>query len=208
MQAPSELQAVGAAPKAILHPGSRSLFGYWNRLRADRRAPRRQEIDLRPIAAILPSVGIIERRTGARRHCWRLAGTGIARLWGDGLTGTAVAADWPDVYHRALVRALDGVCDQSQPFVARLKAVSANGDAVGIELLAVPVEAGEASVQTLCTVSVFREPCWLGRVPLVAVELSALTAIWLGPLPDEIPPGHGRLASATRFRLIQGGRGD
>ena len=208
MQAPNELNRDGAAPEAILHPGSRRLFAYWNRLRGERGAPGRQEIDLRAISAILPWVGIIECCNRSRRHNWRLVGTGIARLWGGGLTGMEVAADWPEVYRSALVRALDGIRDQSQPFVARLKAVSANGEAVGIEIFAVPVDAGRTSMQTLCTVSPFRSPPWLGRVPLVDVELSSLTAIWLGPLPDEIRCGRGRLRSASGFRLIRGGRSD
>ena len=157
---------------------------------------------LRALAPVLPWIGIVERQARPRRHRWRLAGTGIARLWGNGLTGTAVAADWPDVYRRTLVRGLNGVCERRQPFVARLKAASAEGEALGIELFAAPVEAGEGSVQTLCTVVPFREPHWLGRVPLVEIELSTLTAIWLGPLPDEITG----LGSRSQFRLIRGGR--
>jgi len=205
MQAHSGLTPQGTAPEAILHPVSRRLFSYWNRLRGERSAPGRQEIDLRALAPVLPWIGIIERQARPRRHRWRLAGTGIARLWGNGLAGTGVAADWPDVYRRTLVRGLDGVCEHRQAFVARLKAVSAEGEALGIELFAAPVEAGDgATVQSLCTVVPFREPHWLGRVPLVEMELSTLTAIWLGPLPDEITG----LRSRSQFRLIRGGRTD
>lgn len=209
MQAHSGGKPIDAAPEAILHPGSRSLFSYWNGLRGARSAPGRQEIDLRAIAPILPWIGIVERQAGRRPHRWRLAGTGIARLWGDGLTGRQVAADWPDIHRRALLRALDGVCDRRQPFVARLKAVSAAGEAVGIELFAAPVEASDgASIQTLCCVVPFREPHWLGRIALVDVELSALTAIWLGPLPDEIGTLRSHSRPAMQLRLIRGGRGD
>lgn len=208
MQAPGGSRHDDAVPEAILHPVSRALFSHWNGLRGPRGAPRRDEIDLRAIAPILPWVGIIER-CGQRRHRWRLAGTAIAQAWGHGLTGRAVAADWPRLYRRILLRALDGVCEHHQLFVARLKAASADGEALGIELFAAPVEAGGgASIQALCTLAPFAHPHWLGRVPLVDVELQVLSAIWLGRLPDEITGRRGRSPSAAPLRLIRGGRGD
>ena len=206
MQARSDVKQRIAAPEAILHPASRTLFGYWNRLRGGRSAPCRNEIDLRHIARVLPWVGIIERLDDPRRHSWRLAGTGIARLWGAGLTGKEVAENWPVVYRRALERGLDGVCERRQPFVARLKAQSETGEVVGIELFAAPVEAGDsAAVQTLCTVVPFREPQWLGRTPLVKVELTTLTAIGAVPLPDEIKSVRPR-STSLELRLVRGGR--
>lgn len=205
MQADSGTKPNAAAPDAILHPGSRHLFSYWNALRGAHTAPSRQEIELRALAPILPWIGIVERQSRPRRHLWRLAGTGIGRLWGSGLTGAAVAADWPEVYRRGLVRALDGVCDRRQPFVARLKATSADGEALGIELFAAPVEADDGgTVQALCSVLPFRTPEWLGHVPLVTMEMSTVTAIWLGPLPDEISQLQGSLA--PQLRVIRGGR--
>ena len=205
MQADTGTKPNAAAPEAILHPGSRHLFSYWNGLRRDRAAPGRQEIELRALAPILPWLGIVERQARPRRHRWRLAGTGIGRIWGSGLTGAAVAADWAEVYRHALVRALDGVCERRQPFVARLKATSAEGEALGIELFAAPVAIDDdKTVQTLCSVLPFRDPQWLGHVPLVDIELSTLTAIWLGPLPDEI--SHLQGSVAPRLRVIRGGR--
>lgn len=200
-------------PEAILHPASRSLFSYWDWLRDVRSAPCRQEIDLRALTPVLPWVGIIERHDALngrpQRHCWRLAGTGIARLWGNGLAGRQVADDWPEVYRRALVRALDGVCDRRQAFVARLRAISARGDAIGIEIFGAPVEtSGGDSVQCLCTAAPFREPHWLGRIPLVEVELTTLVAVGNAPLLGEIEGAPNRPQPATPFRLIQGGRGD
>jgi hypothetical protein len=206
MQADTGTKPNAAAPEAILHPGSRHLFSYWNALRGTRAMPGRQEIELRALAPILPWLGIVERQSRPRRHRWRLAGTGIGRLWGIGLTGTPVATDWPEVYRRALVRALDGVCERRQPFVARLKATSAEGEALGIELFAAPVEADNGAVQTLCSILPFRDPEWLGHVPLVDMELSTLTAIWLGPLPDEISRLQG--PAAPQLRVIRGGRSD
>lgn len=207
MQARKGAKTSGGAPQAILHPVSRSLFSYWNGLRGARGAPSRSEIALRPLAPVLPWIGIVERDIARRQHRWRLAGTGIARLWGDGLAGQPIAGDWSDSHRRALTRALDGVGDRLQPFVARLKAVSAEGEAVGIEFFAAPLEAnGGTSIQALCSVVPFRQPHWLGRVAIVEVEVTSLTAIWLGPLPDEIGVLQSRLQPQMPFKLIRGGR--
>lgn len=208
MQAHKGAKTSGGAPQAILHPVSRSLFSYWNGLRGERSTPSRSEIALRPLAPVLPWIGIVERDIAHRQHRWRLAGTGIARLWGDGLTGRQIAADWPDCHRCTLARALDGVVDRLQPFVARCKATSAEGEAIGIEFFAAPIEAADrASIQALCSAVPFRQPHWLGRVAIVEVEVTSLTAIWLGPLPDEIGVLHSRLQPRTPFRLIRGGRG-
>lgn len=207
MQAHKGAKTSDGAPQALLHPVSRSLFSYWNGLRGERGAPSRSEIALRPLAAVLPWIGIVERDIAQRQHRWRLAGTGIARLWGDGLTGGQIAGGWPDSHRRALTRALDGVVDRLQPFVARLKAVSADGEAVGIEFFAAPVKGSDrASIQALCSVVPFRQPHWLGRVAIVEVEVTSLTAIWLGPLPDEIATLQSRLQPRTPFKLLRGGR--
>jgi hypothetical protein len=224
MQVRSERKQDGT-PDAILHPASRSLFSYWNRLRGPRTAPHRQEMELRPIAPILPVIGVIERHASPNddvhrrpgRHHWRLVGTGIARLWGNGLTGTEVAADWPDVYRHSLAHALDGVCDRHQSFVARLKGVTAGGEAVGLELFAAPVVANveanvEASdgapVQAWCSVVAVREPAWLGRIPIAYMELSNLIAVGMDRLPGEIASHRRRSHQSERLKLIQGGRVD
>jgi hypothetical protein len=216
MQVPSELHQDGT-PDAILHPASRSLFSYWNRLRGPRKAPRRQEMELRPIAPILPVIGVIERHALPNdhfqrcpgRHRWRLVGTGIARLWGNGLTGTEVAADWPEVYRHSLAHALDGVCDRHQSFVARLKGVTAGGEAVGLELFAAPVEASDgASIQAWCSVVAIREPAWLGRIPIVYTELSNLIAVGMDRLAGEIASERRSSLRSERLKLIQGGRAD
>jgi hypothetical protein len=217
MQALSEPKQDAIAPEAILHPASRSLFSYWNRLRGPRSAPRREEMELRSIAPILPVIGVMERYDPPKdnfqrcpgRHRWRLVGTGIARLWGNGLTGTEVAADWPDVYRHSLARALDGVCDRQQSFVARIKGVTASGEAVGLELFAAPVEASDsASIQVWCSVVAVREPAWLGHVPLFYTELSNLIAVGIDRLPGEIASERSSSLRSERLKLIQGGRAD
>jgi hypothetical protein len=162
-------------------------------------------------------IGVIERHALPNdhfqrcpgRHRWRLVGTGIARLWGNGLTGTKVAADWPEVYRHSLANALDGVCDRHQSFVARLKGVTAGGEAVGLELFAAPVEASDgASTQAWCSVVAVREPAWLGRIPIVYTELSNLIAVGMDRLAGEIASERRSSLRSERLKLIQGGRTD
>ena len=209
MQAHTGLEQDDAVPEAILHPGNRTLFSYWNGLRGQRSAPSRRDIEPRQIASILPWIGIMERPGASHGHRWRLAGTGIARLWGDGLTGSAVAADWPDVYRCSLLRALDGIYDLHQPFVARLMAASPLGKMVGLELFAAPVESIDGtSIHALCAVVPFRVPYWLGQVPLVDMELSSIIAIPTVALPDEITGLTCRSPRSVALRVVRGGRAD
>lgn len=199
--------ATAAAPDDIVHPGSRTLFAYWDTLRGARPAPHRHEIELRSLAAILPWVGVVE--SDARNgHRWRLAGTGIARLWGSGLTGSSVAADWPDLARRAMLRAFDGVTGRQQPFVARLQAMSAHGEVLGLEFVALPVATEEGSIQALCALVPFRMPAWLGKVAFVDIEVRALRMLPSGPLPGEIASFRTGQHRSAQLRLIAGGRAD
>lgn len=199
----------GAAPEEIVHPGGRTLFSYWDTLRGERPAPHRHEIELRSVADILPWIGVVESQAESGGHRWRLVGTGIARLWGPGLTGSSVAADWPELSRRALLRAFDGVTGRQQPFVARLQAISGDGEALGLEFVALPVESdGDGATQAICAVLPFRTPRWLGHVDLVDTEIRAMRILPAAPLPGEIASFRAGPGRPAQLRLIAGGRCD
>lgn len=197
------------APPEIVHPGCRDLFRYWERLRGERSAPSRAQIDLRAMAAILPWVGVLERDRVRRSYRWRVAGTGITSLWGRSLAGRELTVGWTDFDRRTIVWALDAVTVRLQPFVARLNVVGPDSGPVGIELLALPVEAREAgAIQVLCALLPFREPASIGRSAFAGVELSSLRAIWVEPLPGDALARQARLGGPVRLRIIEGGRSE
>lgn len=205
MICPDDGEAV--APPEIVHPSCRELFRYWERLRGERSAPSRDQIDLRAMAAILPWVGILERDGARRSYRWRVAGTGITSLWGRSLAGRELTVGWPDFERRTVVWALDAVTVRLQPFVARLNVMGADNGPVGIELLALPVEArAPGAIQVLCALLPFRDPVSISRSAFAGIELSNLRAIWVEPLPGDALARQARLGGPCRLRVIAGGR--
>ena len=81
------------------HEKSTSLFQYWNRLRGNRPAPRRTEIEPADIKANLADTFILEQDTRGR-PMFRLAGTRLCATFGRELKGFAVELErrgpsWP-----------------------------------------------------------------------------------------------------------------
>ena len=205
----------GTAPVEILHPGSRTLFRHWEMVRGEDSAPVRSELKLHQLHTILPWLCVLERHPLKQSYSWRLAGSGICRLLGTDPTGTRALAGWPQFERETVVRGLDGVVGALQPCVARIKAVSGHGEAIGFEFLALPVQAdGTNTIQVAGCFMPFGEPEWFGREVLTGFELSSLRMIWTEPVPGAKisalrPVNHapsGRPAGP--FVLINGGLSD
>ncbi len=186
MVTPNDTRSDINIPADVMHPGSRELFCYWERIRGEASAPPRAHIDLKAVKRIVSWLALIERAPASPAYCWRLAGTGICRLWGRELTGRQVLEDWRHVERDTMRKAFDGVATALQPFVARFAARSLDGEEVGIELLALPVyPAARRQPQILASLMPFREPVWSGECRLTSFRLSSLRVIWTEPLPGE-----------------------
>ncbi len=66
----------------VLHPGSRTLFRYWETLRAERPCPTRDEFKLTEVRNVVPNLFIADRDYAVNTFRYRLTGTGIDRLFG------------------------------------------------------------------------------------------------------------------------------
>lgn len=207
MVMPIDTPPESVAPADVMHPGSRRLFCYWERIRGEASAPPRTHIDLKEIKRIVSWLAVIERPAASPDYGWRLAGTGICRLWGRELTGRPVLENWPVSERQTMTRAFDGVVTLLQPFVARFAARCTAGEEVGIELLALPVYPdARQRPQILASLMPFREPRWSGEQRLTAFRLSSLRVIWTEPLPGEetralLPEGRPQ----GFLRVINGG---
>ena len=173
-------------PDDIMHPKSRILFRFWESVRGEMAAARKQDLDLKKVANILPYLCILERDRHQPSYKWRLAGTGICQLWGKELTGSSVLQDWPDFEKQAMASGFDMVVATLQPSVARFKAVTEMGSEVGVEFVSFPIQDSiTGAVQILGAAVPFRNPVWLGTQRLVHFELSALRKIWTDSLPGD-----------------------
>jgi hypothetical protein len=173
-------------PSDIMHPTSRILFRFWEATRGELSAAKKQDLDLKRIAKILPSICILEREALIPVYKWRLAGTAICKLWGMEVTGIDVLHNWPEFEKQTMVSGFDMVIATMQPCVARFKAISELGDEIGVEMLALPIQdANTGMIQILASVVPFQAPEWLGVQQLMSFELSTIRKIWTDALPDD-----------------------
>jgi hypothetical protein len=202
-----------SAPPEILHPQSRNLFRYWDSIRGEHRAASRNDLDLRQIHDLLPWLFVSEPDIATpAAHRFRLAGTGICRMWQENLTGKSLFAAWSNFERRTACSLLRGTIEDCQPFVMRVRARTENGAATTIEIMGLPVraEAGNQN-QVLGIIVPFRQPEWLGRERLTAFELSSVRVILTDRQPLAAPSGgtsSRRPMLQPVLKVIQGGKDD
>ncbi len=205
------------APETILHPTSRELFRYWERLRKEDSAPQKNTLELKEIPSLLPHIGILERHPLKQQYSWRLAGTGLCKLFGREMTGTQFLKGWPEFEASVVARMLDAVVSSHQPAIARIRASNSVGEQLGLELLALPL-ATERPNRTLVLTGLmaFRQPLWLGKKQLTQFELSRVKMITTEHAGTNACDSHlaafgdGTESEPGRplFRVIEGGRAD
>lgn len=191
---------------SILHPSSRTLFRYWETIRAERPAPTREDLDLKKIRSLVPHLYIGEYVESAQTFRYRLAGTAICELYRRELTGTSMASDWDLFENDVIVRFLTGTMTMRQPSILRFRAWTDRDEMVGCEMTAFPLTAADGqSTHIVGGIFPFHQPT-LAHDGLARFELSAARHIWIENLPVEVA-GPRKPASPRRvLHVIAGGR--
>ncbi len=197
-------------PDEILHPGSRTLFRYWEGLRGERAAPDRAELDLFKIRDQMPNLFIMERNPARQSYKWRLAGTRLCAMWRQELTGKDVFQNWHAFERDMAVRLLDGVVGSMQPCVMRFRLQTSLNHTIPTEMLCLPIRAhsGDA-IHVLGAIMPFSDTNTMGYDSISRIELLSARAIWTEPLPgDPLSPksGHASARPFANFRVIEGGK--
>jgi hypothetical protein len=197
----------------ILHPVSRQLYRHWDSVRGQLRAARRSDLDLRQMRKVLPWTFISELDPASGEHRIRLAGTGICRIWMDNLTGKFPFSTWSRFTRRTLNSLLRDTVENQRPFAVRVRARSGSGEWATLEIVGLPVEAqGTAQIQVLGVMVPFHQFEWLGRSPLVSVEMSSVRVLRGDRLRSEALTAAKQLRRAGKpkreFGIIKGGRTD
>ncbi len=199
-------------PSDIMHPTSRSLFRFWEGSRGELPAAKKQQLNLKKVASILPSLCILERNPLKQTYKWRLAGTAINKLWGHEVTGQELFTNWQDFERQTIANGLDMVIATMQPCVVRFKATNTLGGEIGIEFLALPIQDEKSgAIQILGAVVPFRAPDWLGTTKLIQFEISTIRKIWTDSLPSKhqqtTPADYKRSQNNTSpfLKVINGG---
>ena len=193
----------------IQHPGTRALFSFWEKIRGEKAAPGRDDLDLRQISPIVPNLLILERDHLHQTYKWRLAGSEICQLYRQKLTSTNALAGWGSFERTTLKQLFNTVVTSLQPCLVRFQLTTDTGPMVGAELLGLPLLARNGmrfhifgGIFPLCDIS------QLGYGTITYMELSAARSIWTEPLPGDklVASLNNPTLAPAGSRLIKGGR--
>ncbi|NEU11384.1 PAS domain-containing protein [Methylobacterium sp. BTF04] len=162
------------------HPTSRMLHSYWDRLRRERAAPERSEIEPGEIRNLLADSLILEVDVPRASATVRLAGTHVCALFGRELKGRAFADLWgaPDADPWRLI---ETVAVDTLGVVAGLRASNAEGEVADLELLLLPLRhRGQTQARILGALSPHCVPHWLGLRPVTRLQATSLRVLGQG----------------------------
>lgn len=199
---------------SLKHAISQSLFGYWNRLRGDRAAPLRREVEPADIGPILSDTFILEVADDTA-YPYRLAGTRICTAFGRELKGENWLEGWEPRDREALSTLLRTISADGAGASVEMVGRNARGQSALFEVLLLPlVNRGQGYTRMLGSFAPLDPPYWLGAAPLTDRAVAALRLIWPNrrdPFRTERPahPVFERAVPLRRRRhlaLYDGGR--
>lgn len=168
------------------HPGTQSLYGYWNDLRAGRDAPFRSEIDPRRIRGALETMFILETTPeGGLR--FRLAGTRLCELAGRELRGLSAESLMIFGHERELTTLAARALGEPGVGVMRLRAEREGGfggESFGGELVLLPMRSELGDMNRILGAVNLNDLPRRGRGP----EDLRLRCLGARTLPIEIDP--------------------
>lgn len=192
------------------HTESRTLFAYWNSLRAGRPAPDRAEIEPREIAPVLGDTFILERDATGQIF-YRLAGSRVCQTFARDMKGadflTGLGAD----DRRQVARTLSDAHAAQAGLLMSLSGATAEGRTVALEAVVLPlVHRGRLGARMIGCLSAAEQPYWMGRDQIAHLSLGSARLLWPSwqPAPataTALAPATAILGGRPALRLIQGG---
>jgi hypothetical protein len=154
------------------------IFNYWNRIRAGRPAPEREEIEPSDIRHLLSETFILEVSGALRTISYRLAGTRLCGAFGRELKGYGYLGHWDEQHCFEVAKLLSRVYRDLQPHVISMRGETANGRTVDYEVIFLPlVPMSDGSARILGLASTAADPYWLGTDPIVNCKLRSFRAL-------------------------------
>jgi len=153
------------------HASSRELYAYWEEKRGTRPAPERSEIEPGAIRGVLSDAFILalDRKAG---HPFRLAGTRVCALFGREIKGEAFLDLWAPASRPIVGSLLAILADECTGTVAGATAENAEGEAVDLELLLLPLGIRRPSfARAIGVLAPIKVPSWLGVRPIGPLTL-------------------------------------
>ena len=193
----------------IRHPGTRALFSFWEKIRGEKAAPNRDDLNFRQISPLVPNLLMLERDHLNQTFKWRLAGSEISQLYRQKLTNTDALAGWRGFERDSLKQLFTTVVTGLQPCLVRFHLTTDTGQVIGAELIGLPIHARNGlRFHILGGIFPLRDISNLGYSAITFMELAAARSIWTEPLPGDklVTCLNNPDARPGGFRLIRGGR--
>jgi hypothetical protein len=169
-----DLQVTG---KRMRQSATRELLDYWNRLRGDRPAPDRAEIDLAAIRGSLSDLFMLDF-DAAHQFPFLMAGRRFNAFFCIEQLGRSFLSLWQPQDARNMAAALMTAVDAACPVLAAASAHPEGYRDADIEILFVPLRHGgltQTRLLGIATPSV--QPPWVGLLPVPHFNLRALRAV-------------------------------
>ena len=119
------------------HPSSREFFAYWDRKRADARAPDRSEIEPGAVRELLGDIFVLSYDATAG-YPFRVAGTRVCALFGHDVKDKSFSALFAEESRSEIEEIVAAVAEEMLPAIAGLTATSQDGALAHLELLLLP----------------------------------------------------------------------
>ena len=159
------------------HQATRDLHAFWDRVRGERAAPERTEIDPVAIRSLLGDTFMLEADP-ARHYPFCLAGERINGLFNRGMKDTSFIELWPMQERRQIASLCASVCDDTVPIVAGLVVAPQGHDPLPLEMLLLPLRhRGKTHSRILGVVSALAPPPWYGILPVQHFSLLSMRVL-------------------------------
>lgn len=208
------------------HQATIALFQYWDRLRGDRPAPHRTEIEPADIKSLLADTFILEQDSRGEA-LFRLAGTRLCATYGRELRGYSFPVLWSPNDQRIISAHAASVFHDNAIAAVSFEGISANDRTAAFEMVLLPLQGDHNSARALGVIVPTTSPYWLGATPIEENHILSLRIvepdsqrqllssrqIISGPsiMPDEIEITSHGVENGRRIKhlvVIEGGRDD
>ncbi|MCF6320654.1 MAG: PAS domain-containing protein [Rhizobiaceae bacterium] len=166
---------------------SKQLYSYWLKLKGERAAPERSEIEPSDIRDLLGDTFILEINHAAKYVIYRLAGTRLCSAYGKELKGIGYFVHWHEQDNIDIMHTINKVHANFQPCVISHFAQTQQERFLAYETLLLPLQPindGTSRILGLCSAA--KAPFWLGAEPVIINKLRSIREIGQSGSENEI----------------------
>lgn len=157
------------------HEATKSLFEYWDRIRGNRPAPNRVEIEPSDIRKLLGNTFILDVSGMPRIISYRLAGTKLCAAYGKELKGVGFLVPWDEADCFALTGAIAKVYKDNTPQIIASTGKTDSGRFAEFETILLPLQSADSNAnRILGLTSAKKTPFWLGAEAITSNSVRSI----------------------------------